>query len=272
VQQFLDKFLEIAQAPIGRINSGGDGDVVAPETQDFSGFVFKLQANMDPRHRDRIAFVRVCSGRFEKDMQVTHTRTGKTIRLSAPSKLFAQRRETIETAYPGDIVGFVNPGAFSIGDTISSKKSIKYEGIPSFSPEFFNWIRNPNPSKQKQFKKGVSELREEGAVQVLWSTDDYDIDPVLAAVGQLQFEVVASRLQTEYGVETRYEPMGYEVARWVAGGWPVADTMKKGGLFNAELFKDGEDRPVLLVKNQWALQNIEEKYPDVELLTVAPLG
>jgi peptide chain release factor 3 len=275
VQQFLDKFLEISQAPIGRVNcgdGGGDGsDVVAPETQEFSGFVFKLQANMDPRHRDRIAFVRVCSGRFEKDMQVTHVRTGKTIRLSAPSKLFAQRRETIETAYPGDIVGFVNPGAFSIGDTISSKKNIRYEGIPSFSPEFFNWIRNPNPSKQKQFKKGVSELREEGAVQVLWSTDDYDIDPVLAAVGQLQFEVVASRLQTEYGVETKYEPLPYEVARWVAGGWPVADSMK-GGLFNAKMFKDGEDRPVLLAKNVWALNNIQEKFPKVELLTVAPLG
>jgi len=272
VQQFLDKFLEIAQTPKGRVNMGGaEAEVIKPETEDFSGFVFKLQANMDPRHRDRIAFVRVCSGRFEKDMQVTHTRTGKTIRLSAPSKLFAQRRETIETAYPGDIVGFVNPGAFSIGDTISSKKNIKYEGIPSFSPEHFNWIRNPNPSKQKQFKKGISELREEGAVQVLWSTNDYDIDPVLAAVGQLQFEVVASRLQTEYGVDTRYEAMPYEVARWVAGGWDVADKIKDG-LFNAQLFKDGEDRPVLLAKNEWALNNIKEKFPDVELLTVAPLG
>jgi len=273
VQQFLDKFLEISQTPMGRVNTGegGGGQVVAPETEDFSGFVFKLQANMDPRHRDRIAFVRVCSGRFEKDMQVTHTRTGKTIRLSAPSKLFAQRRETIEVAYPGDIVGFVNPGAFSIGDTISSKKNIKYEGIPSFSPEHFNWIRNPNPSKQKQFKKGITELREEGAVQVLWSTDDYDIDPVLAAVGQLQFEVVASRLQTEYGVETKYEAMPYEVARWIKGGWEVADLMK-GNLFNAQVFKDGEDRPVLLVKNEWALANVLEKFPDVELLSVAPLG
>ena len=212
VQQFLDQFLAMASTPKGRINKGaGAEEIVAPEQGEFSGFVFKIQANMDPRHRDRIAFVRVVSGRFEKDMQVTHTQTGKTIRLSAPSKLFAQRRETIEVAYPGDIVGFVNPGAFSIGDTISAKKNIRYEGIPSFSPEHFNWIRNPNPSKQKQFKKGISELREEGAVQVLWSIDDYDIDPVLAAVGQLQFEVVASRLQTEYGVETKYEALPFEV-------------------------------------------------------------
>jgi peptide chain release factor 3 len=261
---------------VGRVNRAGvesqdgEGRLVAPETADFSGFVFKLQANMDPRHRDRIAFVRVCSGRFEKDMQVTHTRTGKTIRLSAPSKLFAQRRETIETAYPGDIVGFVNPGAFCIGDTISSKKDIKYEGIPSFSPEFFNWIRNPNPSKQKQFKKGISELREEGAVQVLWSANEYDIDPVLAAVGQLQFEVVASRLQTEYGVETKYEALPYEVARWIQGGWEVADAIKDQ-LFNAVIFKDAQDRPVLLCRNSWALDNVMDKFPDVQLLTVAPL-
>ena len=117
---------------------------------------------------------------------------------------------------------------------------------------------------------GITELREEGAVQVLWSTDDYDIDPVLAAVGQLQFEVVASRLQSEYGVDTKYETMPYEVARWIKGGWPVANTMK-GGLFNSQLFKDGDDRPVLLCKNMWALNNVQEKFPDVELLNVAPL-
>jgi len=267
VQNFLDKFIEISEGPKGRESTDGR---IEPSSPEFSGFVFKLQANMDPRHRDRIAFVRVCSGRFEKDMQVLHTRTGKTVRLSAPSKLFAQRRETIETAYPGDIVGFVNPGAFSIGDTLTTGKKIQYEGIPSFSPEFFNYIRNPNPSKQKNFKKGIDQLKEEGAVQVLYSNNDFEIDPVLAAVGQLQFEVVASRLVTEYGVETNYEPLPFSIARWVEGGWEVADSLA-GKLFNAKLFKDASDRPVLLFKNQWALDSFQEKMEDVALLNVAPI-
>jgi len=267
IQNFLDSFLEISQGPRGRTSTDG---VIPPDSTEFSGFVFKLQANMDPKHRDRIAFVRVCSGKFEKDMQVLHTRTGKTVRLSAPSKLFAQRRETVESAYAGDIIGFVNPGAFAIGDTITTGKKIQYEGIPSFSPEFFNWIRNPNPSKQKNFKKGIDQLREEGAVQVLYSLSDFEIDPVLAAVGQLQFEVVESRMLAEYGVETRYEPLPFQVARWVKGGWPVADKLK-GNLFNAQIFKDAQERPVILFKNQWAVDNFKEKFADVELLNVAPL-
>uniref|UniRef100_A0A7S0U8T8 Tr-type G domain-containing protein n=1 Tax=Hemiselmis andersenii TaxID=464988 RepID=A0A7S0U8T8_HEMAN len=267
VETFLNRFIDLSLPPSPR--TSGD-TAVPPEDKEFTGFVFKLQANMDPKHRDRIAFVRVCSGRFDKDMQVLHTRTGKTVRLSAPSKLFAQRRETVDTAYAGDIVGFVNPGAFSIGDTLTTGKKIQYEGIPTFSPELFNWIRNPNPSKQKNFKKGIDQLREEGAVQVLWSTSDFDIDPVLAAVGALQFEVVASRLKTEYGVDSSYEALPYSVARWIDGGWDVADTMK-GQTYNGQFFKDSQDRPVLLVKNQWALETIMEKFPDVNFLDVAPL-
>eukprot|EP00281_Chroomonas_sp_CCMP1168_P027160 CAMPEP_0206248838 /NCGR_PEP_ID=MMETSP0047_2-20121206/20586_1 /ASSEMBLY_ACC=CAM_ASM_000192 /TAXON_ID=195065 /ORGANISM="Chroomonas mesostigmatica_cf, Strain CCMP1168" /LENGTH=620 /DNA_ID=CAMNT_0053674515 /DNA_START=66 /DNA_END=1928 /DNA_ORIENTATION=- len=266
VEMFLNRFLDISQPPTPRYSNEL---AVKPDDQEFTGFVFKLQANMDPKHRDRIAFVRVCSGRFEKDMQVLHTRSGKTVRLSAPSKLFAQKRETVETAYAGDIVGFVNPGAFSIGDTITMGRKIQYDGIPSFSPELFNWIRNPNPSKQKNFKKGIDQLREEGAMQVLYSLSDFDIDPVLAAVGALQFEVVASRLEQEYGVETKYEPLPYTVARWVEGGWDVADKMK-GQLFNSQLFKDVYDRPVLLCKNEWALNTVQEKFADVKLLSVAP--
>jgi len=267
VETFLNRFIDLSLPPSPRTN----GELsVPPDDKEFTGFVFKLQANMDPKHRDRIAFVRVCSGRFDKDMQVLHTRTGKTVRLSAPSKLFAQRRETVDTAYAGDIVGFVNPGAFAIGDTLTMGKKIQYEGIPTFSPELFNWIRNPNPSKQKNFKKGIDQLREEGAVQVLHSTSDFDIDPVLAAVGALQFEVVASRLQTEYGVESSYDPLPYSVARWIEGGWDVADSMK-GQTYNGQFFKDAYDRPVLLVKNQWALETIMEKFPDVNFLDVAPL-
>mmetsp|Transcript_5479 Transcript_5479/g.12179 ORF Transcript_5479/g.12179 Transcript_5479/m.12179 type:complete len:605 (-) Transcript_5479:267-2081(-) len=267
VQLFLDKFIEISQTPKGRVSNQGPVD---PASDKFSGFVFKLQANMDPKHRDRIAFVRVCSGRFEKDMQVLHTRTGKTVRLSAPSKLFAQRRETIDVAYPGDIVGFVNPGAFSIGDTISVTKGLLYDGIPSFSPELFNYIRNMNPSKRKNFQKGIDALQEEGAVQVFTSLNDYEQDPILAACGNLQFEVVASRLGTEYGVETVYDPMPFNIARWVEGGWDAAEPMIKGSLFNAQMFRDSQNRPVVLFKNKWALDQMMQKFENVVLLKVAP--
>ena len=216
VQLFLDAFLQYALKPEARHSSLGE---MPPTYPDFSGFVFKLQANMDPKHRDRVAFIRVCTGKFEKDMTVNHARTGKIVRLSRPQKLFAQDRESIDVAYPGDVIGLNNPGVFAIGDTIYNGKKIEYEGIPCFSPELFAYLRNPNPSKFKQFHKGVTELQEEGAVQIMYSVDEAKRDPILAAVGQLQFEVVQFRMQNEYGVETRLELLPYSVARWVAGGW-----------------------------------------------------
>jgi len=213
VKLFLESFLDYGLPPRGRNSSLG---VLDPTYPDFTGFVFKLQANMDPKHRDRVAFVRVCTGKFEKDMVVNHARTGKTIRLSRPQKLFAQDRAVIEEAYPGDVIGLNNPGVFAIGDTIYMGKKLEYEGIPCFSPELFAYLRNPNPSKFKQFQKGVSELQEEGAVQILSSIDEFKRDPILAAVGQLQFEVVQFRLLSEYGVETTLEPLAYSLARWVS--------------------------------------------------------
>jgi peptide chain release factor 3 len=224
---------------------------------------------MDPRHRDRIAFIRVCSGRFDKDMIVRHVRTGKDVRLSRPQKFFAQDRETIDIAYPGDIVGLINPGTFAIGDTVCTGQSLQYEGIPSFSPEHFGWLRNPNPSKFKPFKKGIDQLQEEGAVQVMYSLDEGKRDPILAAVGQLQFEVVQFRLENEYGVETRLEPLPYKVARWVDGGWPTADSLTN--LYGAEIVKDSWERPVLLCKNEWSLQQIQERFPKVTFLEIAPV-
>jgi peptide chain release factor 3 len=162
---------------------------------------------MDPKHRDRIAFLRVCSGKFEKDMVVNHARTGKTIRLSHPQKLFAQERDTVEVAYAGDVVGLNNPGTFAIGDTVYIGEKLMYPNIPSFSPELFAYLKNADPTKYKNFYKGVSELQEEGAVQILYSMDESKRDPILAAVGQLQFEVVQFRLTNEYGVETRLETL-----------------------------------------------------------------
>ena len=266
VRPFLDAFLEMAQKPTARSGSEGLVDPLRPE---FSGFVFKLQANMDPRHRDRVAFVRVCSGRFEKDMTVRHARTGKTIRLSRPQKLFGQDREVVDDAYPGDVIGLNNPGMFAIGDTLYTGTKVEFEGIPCFSPEIFSWLRNPNPSAFKNFRKGVNELREEGAVQILYDTDQSKRDPILAAVGQLQLEVVQHRLENEYGVETRLEPMGFQVARWVSGGWPALERV--GRIYNCKTVQDAWSRPVLLFKNTWNLNQLLEEHPELELSAVAPV-
>jgi peptide chain release factor 3 len=267
VELFLQAFLNYAQQPEAHKSSLG---IIEPTYEEFTGFVFKLQANMDPKHRDRVAFVRVCTGKFEKDMTVQHARTGKTVRLSRPQKLFAQGRESLDEAFPGDIIGLNNPGVFAIGDTIYNGKKLEYEGIPCFSPEIFAYLKNPNPSKFKQFQKGITELREEGAIQVMYSTDDFKRDPILAAVGQLQIEVVQFRLQNEYNVETRIEALPYSVARWVYGGWSALE--KAGRIFNSIAVKDNWGRPVLLFKNEWNLRQIQQDLPELKLNSIAPVG
>ena len=266
VQTFLDAFLELSQPPMPRASSVGPVD---PLRNAFSGFVFKLQANMDPRHRDRVAFLRVCSGKFEKDMTVCHARSNRTIRLSRPQKLFAQDRSILEDAYPGDVIGLNNPGMFAIGDTLYHGTRLEYEGIPCFSPEIFSWLHNPNPSAFKSFRKGVNELREEGAVQILYDTDMAKRSPILAAVGQLQLEVVQHRLEHEYGVASRLEPLGFSVARWVAAGWPALEDL--GRLFNCKTVRDCWNRPVLLFKNIWNLQQLQNDHQELELTAVAPV-
>lgn len=266
VELFLKYFLNYALRPGSHKSTVGE---IPPTNPDFSGFVFKLQANMDPKHRDRVAFIRVCTGRFEKDMTVNHARTGKSIRLSRPQKLFAQERQSIDVAYAGDVIGLNNPGVFAIGDTIYTGQKLEYEGIPYFSPELFAVLRNPNPSKFKQFQKGVSELREEGAVQIMYSVDEAKRDPILAAVGQLQFEVVQFRLQNEYGVETLLELLPYSVARWVQGGWEALN--KVGRLFNSTPVKDSMGRPVLLFRNEWNCHQLQEDHPELQLSAIAPV-
>jgi len=268
VELFLNAFLDYALKPGDHLSHQGTIPASHPE---FSGFVFKLQANMDPKHRDRIAFVRVCSGKFEKDMVVNHARSGKTVRLSRPQKLFAQERDSLVSAYPGDVIGLNNPGAFAIGDTIyTGGQKLEFEGIPCFSPELFAYLRNPNPSKFKQFHKGVADLREEGAVQIMYSVDEAKRDPILAAVGQLQFEVVQFRLENEYNVETRLESLPYKVARWVTGGWEALDQLDR--LFNTVTVKDNWGRPVLLFKNVWNLNQIQADHPELQLQAIAPFA
>lgn len=264
VELFLESFLEYGLKPTPHESNRGE---ISPTYPEFTGFVFKLQANMDPRHRDRIAFLRVCSGKFEKDMVVNHARTGKTVRLSHPQKLFAQERDTVEVAYAGDVVGLNNPGTFAIGDTVYIGEKLIYPSIPSFSPELFAYLKNADPTKYKNFNKGVTELQEEGAVQILHSTDESKRNPILAAVGQLQFEVVQFRLVNEYGVETYLEALPYSVARWVTGGWTVLE--KVGRLFNTFVVKDRWERPVLLFKNQWNLDQIVGEHPELQLSPIA---
>ncbi|MFG6097656.1 peptide chain release factor 3 [Leptothoe sp. ISB3NOV94-8A] len=266
VELFLESFLDFALQPGPRESTVG---LVPPTREEFSGFVFKLQANMDPRHRDRVAFVRICSGRFEKDMVVNHARSGKNVRLSHPQKLFGQGRESLNAAYPGDVIGLNNPGVFAIGDTIYQGKKLEYEGIPFFSPELFAYLKNPNPSKFKQFRKGVTELREEGAVQIMYSADESKRDPILAAVGQLQFEVVQFRLRNEYNVDTMIEMLPYSVARWVTGGWDALHDA--GRLFNTVTVKDSYGRPVLLFRNEWNCQQVEGEHPKLALSKTAPV-
>ncbi|KKI99998.1 peptide chain release factor 3 [Prochlorothrix hollandica] len=266
VELFLKSFLDYGLKPGYHRSTQGD---IEPDYPEFSGFIFKLQANMDPKHRDRVAFVRVCSGKFEKDMTVNHARTGKTVRLSRPQKLFAQDRESVDEAFPGDVIGLNNPGVFTIGDTIYTGKKLEYEGIPCFSPEIFALLRNPNPSKFKQFNKGVSELREEGAVQIMYSVDESKRDPILAAVGQLQLEVVRFRLEYEYGVETLVELLPYTVARWVEGGWPALEPL--GRLFNSITVKDSWQRPVLLFRNEWNVGQLLGDHPSLHLQAIAPV-
>ncbi|GAX79462.1 hypothetical protein CEUSTIGMA_g6903.t1 [Chlamydomonas eustigma] len=251
VELFLQQFVEYAARP-------GDaptrsGSAVVPTNTQFTGLIFKLQANMDPKHRDKVAFVRVVSGKFEKGMKVKVARTGRVVTLAAPQRMFANERSTVLEAYAGDVIGLTNPGAFAIGDTLCTGSVVHFPPIPTFSPELFAYLRCA-PSARKAFNKGVEGLLGEGAVQVLYSTDEYKQDPILAAVGQLQFEVVQYRMKDEYGVETTLEPMPFCIARWVVGGWPAVE--RAGRLFNAVAVKDVYGRPVLLFKNEFSLSQV----------------
>ncbi len=211
VEPFLRSFLTIAPSPVGRPS----GDEMIEPGEEFSGFVFKIQANMDPQHRDRIAFMRVVSGKFEKDMEVVHTRTGKKLRLTRPQRLFAQDRETVEEAYPGDIVGLTNPGAFRLGDTLSIDGKIKFHEVPHFVPEAFAVLQNHDVSRLKQFEKGVQQLAEEGLVDIFWDRKSQAREPILGVVGQLQFDVVQFRLLGEYGVKTSLDHRSFSIMKWL---------------------------------------------------------
>jgi peptide chain release factor 3 len=267
VQLLLDGFLDHSAPPRGHLV--GDR-MVEPDDPAFSGFIFKIQANMDPRHRDRIAFMRVCSGRFERDMMATHSRTGELVRLSSSHKLFANERETVDEAYPGDIIGLVGHSEFGIGDTLTTDPSIVYREIPRFPPESFSFLHNPSTSKYKQFRKGLEQLLQEGVIQRLTLKDATANVPLLAAVGPLQFEVVQYRLESEYGAETRLEPAPWTVARWLAGAWTAADLERLQLPTGARVGFDAELKPLVLFPTEWSLRYFTETNPRVPLSLLPP--
>ncbi len=261
VESFLDALIDLAPPPQARASDQG---IVEPTHEEFSGFIFKIQANMDPRHRDCMAFLRVCSGRFEKGVLVHHPRSGKDIRLSRPHRLFAQERETVESAYPGDVVGLVNPGVFAIGDTVYTGDEIQYHAIPRFQPERFARLISSDVSRTKQLQKGLTQLDEEGAIQVFHSIDGAARDVVLGAVGDLQFDVIMARLENEYSVATRIQLLPYRMARWVDASSEQLARVKWPS-YNSERVADRDERIILLFDSERAPTYFSKENPTVTL-------
>ena len=257
VQLFLDSFVEMAPPPVPRSD-------VEPTDEEFTGFVFKIQANMDPRHRDRVAFVRVCSGKFERDMTVKNARTGKEVRLSRAMRLFADERESLDTAYAGDVVGLANPGVFAIGDTLYDGAPVEMPAIPAFAPEHFASVRSIDTSGYKSFAKGIAQLREEGAVQVFYPYGMPRTEPILAVVGELQFEVAKYRLESEYNVKTVFANLPFSIARHVEGDGDALAAAKLPS--NAKLVEDWDGRAAVLVESDWALRLAQEWNPGLRFV------
>ncbi len=259
VQPFLEAFLQLAPSPTKRITGEGD---IAPEKDVFSGFVFKIQANMNPTHRDRIAFIRICSGKFDKGMEVNHVRLNKSVKLAQPQQFLAQDRNIVEEAYAGDIIGIFDPGIFHIGDTLcQAKEAFKFEGIPMFPAEHFAIVSIKDAMKRKQFVKGIEQISEEGAIQVFKQPNIGVETLIIGVVGILQFEVLEYRLKNEYGVQIQIQKLPYQFARWVKSG--IVDEQKVGYSDSALLIEDQYGRPVVLFKNQWMLDAITQKMKDV---------
>lgn len=287
VQLLLDGFLKHSPGPKGRRSKNGVGQasslsqledapangdrrdacpaMIHPDHSEFSGFIFKIQANMDPKHRDRIAFIRVCSGRFERDMTVHHPRSSKKVRLSSSHKLFGNDRETVNEAFAGDIIGLVGLPDFGIGDTLTTDATIRYDEIPRFTPEAFSYLHNPNTGKFKQFRRGLDQLLQEGVIQALYLRNAASKIPLLAAVGPLQFEVVQYRLETEYGAESRLESALFNLVRWLPGELEEEDLDGLSLPTGARIAYDMGNNPVILFPNEWAADYFPQTNPGVAL-------
>ena len=262
VETFLEHFLNMTTSPLPRRTTDG---VIDPFRPDFSAFVFKIQANMNKAHRDRIAFMRICSGKFEAGMEVNHVQGGKKIRLTQPQQLMAESRKIIEEAYAGDIIGVFDPGIFSIGDTLcTSNEKFQFEGIPTFAPEHFARVRQIDTMKRKQFLKGVNQIAQEGAIQIFQEFNTGMEEIIVGVVGVLQFEVLTYRLKNEYNVDVRLEQLPFEYIRWVENPEEV-DVAKIQGTSDMKRICDLKGNPLLLFINSWSVGMVEERNPNLKL-------
>ena len=261
LEPFLESFCRMMPPPRGRPTSTGSVD---PRDPEFSAFIFKIQANMDRAHRDRVAFMRICTGRFERGMKVLHVRAGRELRLANPTQFLAQERTVVDEAFAGDVIGIYDPGSFEIGDTLTSGASLEYEPIPSFAPEHFARLLMLDPLKRKQLSRGVEQLSQEGVIQVYRPPEGRAGEMILGAVGQLQLEVMRHRLQAEYGVEVRLEPVRYRFARWVSRkDGEKLDLAELARGQSGQVALDARGRPVVLFEGEWQLVTAERHVPDV---------
>ena len=264
VHLLLDAFLEYAPPPHPRASSKG---LIAPQHPLFSGFIFKIQSNMDPNHRDQIAFLRVCSGKFTRDMKAFHLRTGKAIRLASSHRVFGRDRETVDEAFPGDVIGLVGHSGFGIGDTLTEDPELTYEPLPQFAPECFALLHNPSTSTYKRFRAGLEHLLQEGAVQAFSLKDSVQNVPLLGAVGTLQFEVLQYRLENEYGATSRLEPMSWRLVRWVAPSDVDHESLRDDKLpMGCRQGKDANGRTVIFFNTDWELKYYSDRNPSVHLM------
>lgn len=258
VKELLDCFIQIAPPPGKRDTQERE---VMPLEEQFSGFVFKIHANMDPKHRDRIAFMRICSGKFERNKNYLHVRKGKSLKFSNPTAFMAAKKSVIDQAYPGDIVGLYDPGNFKIGDSLTEGEPLHFVGIPSFSPEQFRYIVNADPMRSKQLQKGLMQLTEEGVAQLFTKEDNGR--KIIGTVGALQFDVIQYRLEHEYGAACRYEPLNLFKACWITSETKEAlDEIVKRR--RKDMARDREGRLVFLAESSWALKMARENHPEIE--------
>ncbi|MEM6965829.1 MAG: peptide chain release factor 3 [Bacteroidota bacterium] len=258
VKELLDCFVEIAPTPLGRPT---EERLVNPTEDKFSGFVFKIHANIDPRHRDRIAFLRICSGKFQRNTNYLHVRQNKKMKFSNPTSFMAEKKSVVDEAYPGDIVGLYDSGNFKIGDSVTEGEVLHFKGIPSFSPEQFRYVNNADPMKSKQLAKGLTQLMDEGVAQLF--IKEMNGRKIIGTVGALQFEVIQYRLKHEYGASCEYEPVNLHKACWFRCDDPAKlkafmDRRKR------DIARDKEGNLVFLAETAWILKTIQENFPEVE--------
>ena len=262
VEMFLNYFLKMTKTPAPRTSDAG---VIDPVEEDFSAFVFKIQANMNKAHRDRVAFMRICSGKFEASREVYHVQGNRTMRLSQPQQMMAESRHVVDEAYAGDIIGVFDPGIFSIGDTVCAPgKSFAYEGIPTFAPEHFARVRQMDTMKRKQFVKGINQIAQEGAIQIFQELSSGMEEVIVGVVGVLQFEVLQYRLENEYNVEIKLERLPYEHIRWIENPESV-DIEHITGTSDMKKITDLKGRPLLLFINAWSPGMVLERNEGLSL-------